>query len=296
MTQLDFLTAMQRAKSAGVGEPLPDGPYSVVVIEANPTTSSTQKPMIRAKYQVENGPHAGRKVFDQFVFSADNDNALSFFFQHMSYFGLDETFFSQQPSWEQVAATLLGRRVTVVLGVRMWDGAMRNEVKSYKPAGAGLDATTMVPPAMPGYAPPAAAPMAAPAPMAMPVPPQVPQPVPAAPMPQMPVPGGVMPPQPAPIAPPMAPPPVTPPVAPVPPPVPMQQPVAAPPPVPAAIPQAPPQPVAPQVAPMPQTPPQFAVPAVADQPAAAPVAPLAVPMPPQPVAPAGYVPSPEEPV
>jgi hypothetical protein len=308
MTMIDFQTAMQRAKQAGGGEPLPDGPYAVVVIEATPSVSSTQKPMIKAKYQVEVGPHAGRKIFDQFVFSADNDNALSFFFQHMGFFGLDEAFFAQSPSWEQVAATLMGRRITVELGMRMWDGQMRNEVKKYRPAGAGMDAGTMVPGAIPGYAPPAAQ---APGPMdnviPMPGMPQPAMPAAAAPAPMTPPAAPPMPPAAPPMPPlqqqpPAAPMPPAPPVPPAPQPAPpVPAPVQAAPPVPQPmappVPQAPPMPAAPPAAP----PVQYEVPQVAQQPVPAPVTPQVapmpqMPMPPQPAPQQEYVPTPEQPV
>lgn len=232
MTVIDFNAAMAAAKRAGSFEPLPDGEYDMVCLEATPTTTSTNKPMIKAKFQVETGPHAGSKAWDQYVFSADNDNALSFFFQHMRHFGLDETFFSANPTFEQVAQTLPGRRCRMQLGQRMWEGRPRNEVLRIMPpsspnptAAAGYAAGGVVPgapAAVPSNVvpfPPAAAPAAAP---------QVPQ-VPVA----------------APVA---APQPVAPPVAPQP----VQGPVAAPPPVPPAqpVPVAPPVPQ-PQVAPPP---------------------------------------------
>lgn len=132
MTYLNFQEAMQRAKNASF-EPLPDGPYDVVCIEAVPTESSTNKPMIKLKYQVESGPQAGKKVFSQQVFSADNDNALSIFFRYMAFHGLDEGYFSQNPGWEQVAASLVGRRVRLVLGHRVWQGVTRNEVNQVLP-------------------------------------------------------------------------------------------------------------------------------------------------------------------
>lgn len=163
MSTIDFNTAMQRAKTVSF-DPLPDGPYDVVCIESEAVTTSTGKPMIKAKWQVENGPQSGRKVYDQYVFSADNDNALSFFFQHMRFFGLDEAFFSQIGSMEQVATALPGRRCRLQLGTRMWEGQPRNEVKKIMPpttpnaAAPAGGAVAGIAPAVAGIAPVAAAP------------------------------------------------------------------------------------------------------------------------------------------
>lgn len=194
MSTINWQQAMAAAKNASF-EPLPDGEYDVVCIESTPTESSTGKPMIRAKYQVESGPNAGKKVFTQYTFSADSDNSLSFFFQHMAFHGLDASFFATDPAWETVASTLLGKRVRFRLGTREWQGQQRNNVERVMPA--------QTPAPMAGVATPM---MQAPQPMQQPVP-QVPmqQPVmqPAAAMtPQVPV---QQPMQPAPMQQPMQP-------------------------------------------------------------------------------------------
>lgn len=133
MTVINFPQAMQQAKTASF-DPLPEGTYDVVCIESTPTESSTGKPMLRLKYQVETGPQAGKKVFNQQTFSADSDAALAIFFRYMAFHGLDETFFAANPAWEQVAASLVGKRVQLKLGHRVWQGQTRNEVLQAMPA------------------------------------------------------------------------------------------------------------------------------------------------------------------
>lgn len=245
MTVIDFNAAMAAAKRAGSFEPLPDGEYELVCLEASAVTSSNNNPMIKTKWQVETGPHAGSKVWDQFVFAADNDNSLSFFFQHMRHFGLDEAFFASIPigsGLEPVAVALPGRRCRMQLGHRMWEGRPRNEVlrimppASPNPTAAG--ALSGVPAAAPVVGVPAAAPVAIPG-VAAPAPvvaPQVPVAVPVVPVaaPQPVVPAVAPQPAPVPQVPVAQPVPVAAP-QPAPAPVPQPQPVAAPP--------APPQPV-----------------------------------------------------
>lgn len=229
MTVINFQQALAQASTVSF-DPLPDGTYDLVCTETKPTDSSTGKPMIRTKYRVETGPHAGKTVFNQYVFSPDSPTALAIFFRHMAFHGLDTQFFNGQPAWEQVAATLVNRRVRMELGTRMWQGQPRNEVNNVMPPdaqAAGQMAMQPGPVGAPAVAPPTMiapivpSPMAAPAPAPMPVmpaptmpPPIAPGPV-APPMPQVPAPAPM--PAPAPVAPaPIAPAPVATPVAPTP--------------------------------------------------------------------------------
>lgn len=255
MTTIDFGKLMQ---DAGEGfQPVPSGPYNVQVVKSTAVTSSTNKPMIKVQLQIMGGPHDGRRLFDQFVITADNPNALSFFFEHMAAFGLDRAWFAQNPSMEVVASTLMNRQAMVSVGVKEFKGSDRNEVQAYRPISGGqIGAPSGVPTfgpgavAQPAVAPqPVAPPVAAPvAPVAAPVaPPVAPVAAPIAPVqapiaPVAPV---------APVAPPAA---IAPPVAPVAPVIPPPAAVAPPAPVaaPAPVP-APPVVVAPAPAPVPPT-------------------------------------------
>lgn len=247
MTVIDFNQAMAKAKAAGSFDPLPDGEYELVCLEASAVMSSNNNPMIKTKWQVETGPHAGSKVWDQYVFSADNDNSLSFFFQHMRHFGLDETFFSSIPpgsGLEPVATALPGRRCRMQLGQRMWEGRPRNEVlRIMPPATPNPAAAGGVVAGVPAAAAPAVPTVAAPGnPVGVPAP-AVPAPAPAvAPqVPQVPpaTPPSVQQPAPPPVPPQPAPAPVAVPQVPAAQPAPAPQPA----PVPQVAPPPPPQPV-----------------------------------------------------
>lgn len=208
MTTIDFNQLMNEAGDSF--QPIPDGPYHVEVAKSEATTTSTNKPMIRVQLRIIGGPHAGRIVFDQFVLTAGNPNALSFFFEHMAAFGLDRSFFAQNPPMEMVAATLMNRQALIAVGTRT-EGqyAGRNEVKKYSPPpmgqvggapGGGQVIAFPQAPTAPPVAPPA--PVAPAAPVMPVAPPPAPQPAPAAPVappapaPIPPLPPGVAPPQP----------------------------------------------------------------------------------------------------
>lgn len=149
MTDINFGQLMEQA-SAGF-EPVPDGTYDVEVVKADAVTSSTGKPMIKVQHTIQGGPHNGRKLFDQFVISADNPNALGFFFEHMLAFGLDKTFFASNPGLELVAQTLVGRRARAKVGTRTWQNREQNDVQGYSPAaGPQVNAPAPVPQAGPG--------------------------------------------------------------------------------------------------------------------------------------------------
>lgn len=178
--------------SAGSFDPLPSGDYDVVCVSAEAAQTQNGKAMVKAKFRVQGGPHDGRHIWNQFVISPENPNALSFFFQHMKVFGMDENFFAQlppvnadlganDPSLQRIASTMLNRPARVTVNQRSWNGQMRNNITAIKaPLGpAGTVAPQAATPGVP-TATPQPAPMQAPAP-AQPVPAPVSPPAPAAP-------------------------------------------------------------------------------------------------------------------
>lgn len=207
--------------SAGSFDPLPSGDYDVVCVSAEAAQTQNGKAMVKAKFRVQGGPHDGRHIWNQFVISPENPNALSFFFQHMKVFGMDENFFAQlppvnadlganDPSLQRIASTMLNRPARVTVNQRSWNGQMRNNITAIKaPLGpAGAVAPQAATPGVP-TATPQPAPMQAPAP-AQPVPAPVSPPAPAAPSaapaPQAPQPAQQeVPPMPQPPAPPQPP-------------------------------------------------------------------------------------------
>lgn len=230
---------------------LPKGDYvgKVASAEAKKTNDGA-KDMIVAKFEILAGPAAGQALWNNFVLSPENANALGFFFEHLAALGISDAAFAQQPSMETLASWIVQLARPVILSVshRTWQGQLRNQVDGVRPYGA--DGQAAAPPAPGAIAAPPAPPVP-PAPVAPPAPPQAP----AAPVPAAPVPAPVAPAAPAPVAPP---PPAPAPAAGVP---------AAPPPPPAPVPVAPPMPpaappvAAPVPAPVPAIPPPPPAPA-----------------------------------
>lgn len=119
-----------------------EGEFPVIITAANSTVSSTSKPMIKVETKIESGQYAGRKIFSQFVVSADSPGAMRMFFTHMAVFGLNEAFFHANPSMDQIAEALVNRRATAVVKGREWQGSTRESIEGWKPALGGPGGAT----------------------------------------------------------------------------------------------------------------------------------------------------------
>lgn len=94
--------------------------------------STTGNPMIKAQFKVVEGPAAGKTAFNNFNITPDSDFALGIFFNQLAAFGIGDEFFASDPTPEQLAASLVGRRANVELGIRPWQGQDRNEFKNLR--------------------------------------------------------------------------------------------------------------------------------------------------------------------
>jgi len=178
--------------AAGSTELIPPAPYVVLIKSAEAKPSSKGKPQIAVRATVEGGPYAGTVLWNWHTIT-ETDDALAVFFRSMKAYGLDEQYFAQSPTMEQIAREIVGKRVVFVTIHDPYQGELRNKVKFTNPATpAQLAAATAAPtPAAAAPAPPApAAPpvpqpaAAAPAPAMAPAPPAPPVPQPAPPVPE----------------------------------------------------------------------------------------------------------------
>lgn len=113
------------------------GDFPVVITAAVASTSSTGKPMIKTTLKIESGQFAGRTLFNNFNVTADNPNAMRIFFGQMSVLGLGNPFWNSNPTLQQVADALVGRRAIVTLETRQWQGSDREQVANWKSAVGG---------------------------------------------------------------------------------------------------------------------------------------------------------------
>jgi hypothetical protein len=183
MSSLNWDSLIAEAgETANSFEPLPKGDYELKVIEAKATTTQTGKTMFKLTTEVQGGPHANRRVWDNLVISPENPKALNMFFMKAGVLGLTREYFKSNPTNAAIEAALMNRAFRGSVGTRTYNGNISNGIAQYH-----KDETATAASATP-FAPPAAAPAAAPAPA--PVAAAAPAPAPAvAPAPASPVSG-----------------------------------------------------------------------------------------------------------
>lgn len=158
-------------------EPLPNGTYDFIITESEHKISAAGNLTFKFTAEIEQGPKAKSKIWPNITLTQDNPKAIPWFFKKMSALGLDENFFRTNPSEDQIAAAMIGKRFLGTTEQRPYgdQGKVSIDVKNYAPPrGAGA-------PPVGGGGPVGPPPVAAPAPAA--APPVAPAPVVAAPAP-----------------------------------------------------------------------------------------------------------------
>lgn len=168
MSSLNWSDLVKEAGETTSYEPLPDNDYELKVTESKATVSQSGKTMFKITTEVQGGPHAKRRIWDQLVISPENPKALTMFFVKMGALGLGKDFFESNPTNAQIEAALLHRSFRGTVGKRTYNGNVSNEIKNYHrivvDAAVASSAAAVAAPA-PAPAPaPAAAPAPAPAP------------------------------------------------------------------------------------------------------------------------------------
>jgi hypothetical protein len=170
MSTINWADLVKQAGDAGGNtnyEPLPDGDYELKVIDAKATTTQTGKTMFKITNEVQGGPFAKRRVWDQLVVTTDNPKAMNMFFMKVTAMGLTTAFFDSNPTNAQIEQALNGRTFRATLGKRSYNGNESNEIKRYYKVQGSAPAATTAGAAVP---PPPPAPSAAPAPAPAPAP------------------------------------------------------------------------------------------------------------------------------
>jgi hypothetical protein len=129
--------------------PLPKDWYSVVVDKAEAVTAQTGSQMVKTTLKVDEGAHAGRNVWTNFVMKLDSPFALGIFFKNMAAFGLGDAFFDgltergldPEAALPVIADALVGRKAKVEVDIRTWQGTERNECKAFTGIGGQVPAS-----------------------------------------------------------------------------------------------------------------------------------------------------------
>lgn len=112
-------------------EAMPRGTYNVVVDESEFKTSQNGNRMISLTLQVEDGEFANRKLFTHIVFSEKTMGRAKKMIRTLGLVNLLEGRFNP----EKEADSFIGARARARVGIRVYEGEKRNEVKELLPAG-----------------------------------------------------------------------------------------------------------------------------------------------------------------
>lgn len=145
-------------------EPIPDGDYELKVLEAEHRRSQSGKNMFKITTEVQGGPYASRRIWDNLVIDPGNETGLNMFFMKMGILGLNKQFFDQNPTDAQIEQALAGRAFRATVSTRTYNGQEYNDIKKYHKSSAAATPN------------PAQATEAAPAPSTGDVPPPPPAP------------------------------------------------------------------------------------------------------------------------
>jgi hypothetical protein len=165
MGTIDWKAAREDAKAASVL--IPDGEFPFECVSADAQLSNGGAPQIVADFLCLNDRYNKRTVRNWFTLTLDSPVALDIFFKTMKVFGMDEAYFAKGdgPEMDDIAARLLGQKVTCGVKTSEWNGQDRNKLSYFKKlTGAGASAGGARKNAAAAPAPRPAAKKAAPAP------------------------------------------------------------------------------------------------------------------------------------
>lgn len=135
-----FGKLIEKAKESGGFEALPAGRYTVKSVESAHVLAGSGKDMFKVTFEVIEGPHTGSKIFNNYVITPDNANAIHFFLKHMAAFGVTAEYLASEPGFDNVAKALNEKIVQLDLTIdNTYDGTDRNKVKNTLAPPAGYE-------------------------------------------------------------------------------------------------------------------------------------------------------------
>lgn len=129
--------AEKEGGSSGGFPVVPAGEYDVKVATATVKPTSTGKEMIKIMFDIQSGPYAGQKLFDQLVVSPGSAKAMSILFRQLDALGA-KSVLDNNGSLEQVAATIVNATAKVKVVAGEYRGEPKAEVKDIMPASSPL--------------------------------------------------------------------------------------------------------------------------------------------------------------
>jgi hypothetical protein len=132
MASVNWNSFVEKAEAAGesIGEysPVPEGTYETKVLECKAKKASTGKDMLVLTHVIEGGEFAGRRLFQNMVWSPDSHKSVAIFVRQLRSLGQGELL-DQQASFEQIAAGLVNQLATVNVVVGEYNNKPKNDIK-----------------------------------------------------------------------------------------------------------------------------------------------------------------------
>lgn len=124
---IDWGSELDRVEKAT--KPITEGVHSFRIVEAKPATASTGNKMIKLTCKVEGGPDDGKVSYTNIVFTFDNPRAMKMTLRRLASLGINpDTLKAENPSIEQIAGKLMGRKADGTVSHRMWNGEVQDDI------------------------------------------------------------------------------------------------------------------------------------------------------------------------
>lgn len=132
MDLIDWDGLQKVADEAGIGVDLPDDDYEVKVVDTNVGKTQGGKPQIGVFLEVQGGPFAGKRFWDNLNLTTDSPKAVAMFILNAKRYGVPEHMFGGNTPLEDMAAEMIGTVGVAKLSHRDWNGKTYLQVKSFK--------------------------------------------------------------------------------------------------------------------------------------------------------------------
>lgn len=147
--EADWAALIKEAEATGIGQPVPVNDYDVIVHEATAgMTATSNKHMLKVKFRILTGAHAGRFLYNNLTLSTENPKAMAYFFRDIATLGVSSNEFASMPhgaaGFAKVAQMLVGKQVKVTAGVEEFpagSGKMKNNISGMRAATPGITAS-----------------------------------------------------------------------------------------------------------------------------------------------------------
>lgn len=112
---------------------IPPDRYSTRVVKSEAGTSAAGNPKIELTMEVDEGPHIGQWVWGRINFATSSPKSMAVTVKHLAEFGITREWLAQNsPTMAQIATKLDGKRISVSVKHREYEGKTYYDVSGYQ--------------------------------------------------------------------------------------------------------------------------------------------------------------------